>query len=95
MLGGARIVRLVVLQESKMTASATAAPAPHNKRSRLPSTQRPTLEYRTDSEYARKQEKIPTHFFGFSFLLVTIWLLFECDSCAAKGVFAVRGSQIA
>ena len=94
-LGGARIVRLVVLQESKMTASATAAPAPHNKRSRLPSTQRPTLEYRTDSEYARKQEKIPTHFFGFSFLLVTIWLLFECDSCAAKGVFAVRGSQIA
>ena len=65
MLGGARIVRLVVLQESKITASATAPPAPHNKLSRLPSTHRPTLECHTNGEYAQKQKKITTHFFGF------------------------------
>ena len=94
-LGGARIVRLVVLQESKITASAKAPPAPHKKRSRLPSTQRPTLEYRTESEYAQKPGKIPPHLFGFSFLLVTIWLLFEYNSCATEGAFAVRAGQIA
>ena len=94
-LGGARIVRLVVLQESKITASAKAPPAPHNKRSRLPSTQRPTLEYCTDGEYAQKPGKIPPHLFGFSFLLVTIWLLFEYNSCATEGAFAVRVGQIA
>jgi hypothetical protein len=64
MLGGARIVRLVVLQESKITASATAPPAPHNKLSRLPWIHRVSLEPHTDGEYAQKQKIITTHFFG-------------------------------
>jgi hypothetical protein len=64
MLGGARIVRVVVLQESKINASATAPPAPHNKLSRLPSTHRVTVEPRTNREYAQKQKKITKHFFG-------------------------------
>src|SRR4029077_13597811 len=57
MLGGARIVRLVVPQESRMTASATAPPAPHNRRSRLPNTHRLSLECPTDGEYAQKQKE--------------------------------------
>ena len=64
-LGGARIVRLVVLQESKITASATAPPAPHNKLSRLPWTHRVSLECHTNGEYAQKQKPMTTHFFGF------------------------------
>ena len=64
MLGGARIVRLVVLQESKITASATAPPAPHNKLSRLPWIHRVSLEPHTNREYAQKQKKMTTHFFG-------------------------------
>src|SRR6516165_3825468 len=64
MLGGARIVRLVVLQESKITASATAPPAPHNKLSRLAWIHRVTLEPHTDGEYAQKPEPLTTHFFG-------------------------------
>src|SRR5215470_10891506 len=68
MLGGARIVRFVVLQESKITASATAPPAPHNKVSRLPWTHRVSLEPRTNREYAQKQKIVTTHFFRF-FLL--------------------------
>jgi hypothetical protein len=72
MLGGARIVRLVVLQESKITASATAPPAPHKKVSRLPWIHRVTLECHTDGEYAQEKKIMTTHFFGFSFLLVTI-----------------------
>jgi hypothetical protein len=67
MLGGARMVRLVVLQESRIRASATTPPAPHNRLSRLPSTHRPTLEYRTDGEYAQKKDNTTTHFFEFSF----------------------------
>src|ERR1051326_6457079 len=55
MLGGARIVRLVVLQESNITASATAPPPPHNKLSRLAWIHRVSLEPHTDSEYAQKQ----------------------------------------
>src|SRR4026209_2088904 len=66
MLGGARIVRLVVLQESKITASATAPPAPHNKLSRLPWIHRVSLEPHTNREYAQKQKIMATHFFGFS-----------------------------
>jgi len=65
MLGGARIVRLVVLQESKITASATAPPAPQNKLSRLPWIHRVSLEPHTNGEYAQKTEKMTTHFFGF------------------------------
>src|SRR6478672_12296463 len=64
MLGGARIVRLVVLQESKITASATAPPAPHKKLSRLPWIHRVSLEPHTNGEYAQKQKTITTHFFG-------------------------------
>jgi len=64
MLGGARIVRLVVLQESKITVNATAPPALHKKVSRLPWTHRVTLEPHTNREYAQKQKKITTHFFG-------------------------------
>src|SRR2546430_3222101 len=51
-LGGARMVRLVVLQESKITASATAPPAPHNRLSRLSSTHRLMLELHTKVESA-------------------------------------------
>src|SRR5438874_4089417 len=66
MLGGARIVRLVVLQESKITVSATAPPAPHNKLSRLPWIQRVSLERHTNGEYAQETKTLTTHFFGFS-----------------------------
>jgi hypothetical protein len=65
MLGGARIVRLVVLQESKMTASATAPPAPHNRLSRLRQIHRVSLECHTNGEYVQKQKNLTTHFFGF------------------------------
>ena len=54
-----------VLQESKITASATAPPAPHNKLSRLPRIHRVSLERHTDGEYAQKQKIITTHFFRF------------------------------
>jgi hypothetical protein len=64
MLGGASIVRVVVLQESKITASATAPPAPHKKVSRLPWTHRVSLESHTNREYAQKQKIVTTHFFG-------------------------------
>src|SRR6266516_4275973 len=65
MLGGARIVRLVVLQESRMTASAQAPPAPHNRLSRLPWIHRMSLELHTNREYAQKRETLTTHFSGF------------------------------
>src|SRR5215468_8246279 len=65
MLGGARIVRFVVLQESKITASATAPPAPHKKVSRLTWTHRVSLETHTNREYAQNQKIITTHFFRF------------------------------
>jgi len=66
MLGGARIVRLVVLQESKMTATATAPPPLHNKVSRLLWIHRVSLEPHTNREYAQKQKLMTTHFFGLS-----------------------------
>ena len=58
-------MRLVVLQESKTTASATAPPAPHNKLSRLPWIHRVKLECHTNCEYAQKQKNLTMHFFGF------------------------------
>ena len=64
MLGGARIVRLVVLQDSRITATATAPPALHKKVSRLPWTHRVSLETHTNREYAQKQKIVTTHFFG-------------------------------
>src|SRR5215469_4612513 len=63
MLGGARIVRFVVLQESKISASATAPPAPHKKVSRLTWTHRVSLETHTNREYAQNQKTVTTHFF--------------------------------
>ena len=57
-----------------MTASATAPPAPHNRRSRVPNTHRVSLDCHTDGEYAQKQKKITKHFFG---RLVTRLLEFE------------------
>ena len=63
MLGGARIVRFVVLQESKITASATAPPAPQNKLSRLPWIHRVSLERHTNGEYAQKQKNDDYAFF--------------------------------
>src|SRR5437773_12257015 len=63
-LGGARIVRLVVLQDSRMTASATAPPALHKKVSRLLWTHRVNLEPHTNRDYAQKQKKISTYFSG-------------------------------
>src|SRR6266545_1223786 len=69
MLGGARIVRFVVLQESRMTASATAPPAPHNRLSCLLRIHRVSLECHTNAEYAQKREMLTTHFFGVFLLL--------------------------
>src|SRR4029453_4576024 len=65
MLGGARIVRLVVLQESRINASATAPPAPHNRLSRLPRIHRVSLEPHTKGEYAQREKIVTTHFFRF------------------------------
>jgi hypothetical protein len=72
MLGGARIVRFVVLHESRITASATPPPAPQNKLSRLPSIHRASLEPNTNHEYAQKQKKITKDFSAFSYTAVTI-----------------------
>jgi len=58
------MVRFVVLQESKITASVTAPPAPHNMLSRLPWIHRASLEPHTNREYAQKREMLTTHFFG-------------------------------
>jgi hypothetical protein len=69
MLGGARIVRFVVLQESRMTASATAPPAPHKIFSRLPSNHRVSLECHTNGEYCQEDKKVTTHFFGKKILV--------------------------
>src|SRR5215469_1806551 len=64
MLGGARIVLLVVLQESRITASAAVPPAPHKIFSRLPCVHRVSLEYHTNGEYCQKDKIVTTHFFG-------------------------------
>lgn len=72
MLGGATIVRLVVLQESKITARATAPPALHKKLSRLPCIHRVSLENHTNREYAQKLKIVTTHFFGFFLVAILI-----------------------
>ena len=64
MLGGAKIVLFVVLQESRMTASATVAPAPHKNFSRLPAIHLASREYHTNGEYCRKAKIVTTHFYG-------------------------------
>ena len=58
------MVRVVVPQESKITASATAPPAPHKKVSRLPWIHRLSLEPHTNREYAQRQKIMTTHFFS-------------------------------
>src|SRR3954471_9460379 len=65
MLGGARIVRLVVLQESRTTVSATAPPALHKNVSRLPWIHRVSPERHTNREYAQRQKRFTTHFFDY------------------------------
>jgi hypothetical protein len=64
-LGGARIVWFVVLQESRITASAAVPPTPHSSFSRLPWIHRVSLECHTDGEYCQKHKTVTTHFFGF------------------------------
>jgi hypothetical protein len=64
MLGGATIVRLVVLHESKISASATAPPIPQSRFSRLLWIHRLSLEPDTNREYAQEPKKITKHFFG-------------------------------
>jgi hypothetical protein len=83
MPGGAKIVRLVVLQDKRITATATSPPALHNKLSRLPITHPANLERHTNGESAQKRDNYH-HGFLWIFLpagndLVT----FECEACAA------------
>src|SRR4249919_1091628 len=63
-LGGARIVLFVVLQESRITASAAVPPTPHKIFSRLPWIHRVSLECHTETECCRKLETPTTHFYG-------------------------------
>jgi hypothetical protein len=70
--GGAKTVRLVVLQDKRITATATSPPALHNKLSRLPSTHPLASNATRMVSLRRKETIITTDFFGFSFLLVTI-----------------------
>ena len=64
MLGGAMIVRVVVLQESRTMVSAAAPPTAQNSFSRLPGTHRVILECHTVTEYCQKSFLVATHFFG-------------------------------
>src|SRR5215470_17105773 len=64
MLGGARIVLFVVLQESRITASAAVPPTPHKIFSRLPRVHRASLECHTKAKSAQKAEISTTHFYG-------------------------------
>src|ERR1700719_20164 len=67
MLGGARIVLFVVLQESRITASAAVPPVPHKIFSRLPWIHRVSLECHTDTECGERASMLTTHFYGKSF----------------------------
>ena len=64
MLGGARIVLLVVLQESRITANAAVPPTPHKILSRLPWIHRVSLECHTNGEYVQNDKIMTTHFYG-------------------------------
>jgi hypothetical protein len=70
MAGGATIVLLVVLQESRMTVSAIVPATAHNNLSRLPWIHRISFEFHTNREYAQKPRKITKLFFGVSYMPV-------------------------
>lgn len=87
MLGGARIARFVsnVLQESRITASATIPPTPQNSFSRLPLIHRVSLECHTDCKYYQKHEIVTMHFFGkICVPIFWIYLRFRRLSWAAR-----------
>src|SRR6266511_1193628 len=63
-LGGARIVWVVVLQESSITASAAVPPTPQSSFSRLPWIHRVSLECHTKTECRQKLNVPTTHFYG-------------------------------
>jgi len=64
MLVGARIVLFVVLQESRITASAAVPPTPQSSFSRLPWIHRVSLECHTKTECRQKLNVPTTHFYG-------------------------------
>ena len=64
MLGGARMVWFVVLQESRITASAAIPPTPHKIFSRLPWVHRDSLECHTNTECCENLLAPTTHFYG-------------------------------
>src|ERR1700719_3323507 len=64
MLGGARIVLLVVLHESRITVSATPPPTTHQSFSRLPWIHRVSLECSTTDAVLRQRPDVTTHFYG-------------------------------
>ena len=64
MLGGARIVRFVVLQESRITASAAVPPTPHRILSRLPWIHRVSLDCHTNTKCCQRIKNSTTHFYG-------------------------------
>jgi hypothetical protein len=63
-LGGARIVWFLVLQESRITASAAVPPTPHRIFSRLPWIHRVSLECHTNTECCQELGRPTTHFYG-------------------------------
>lgn len=96
MLGGARIVRVVVLQESRMTASAAVPPAPQSSLSRLPWIHRVNLECHTDGEYCQEYKTVTTHFFGKSVGIFQVAPILELAppsrsmSCMSSAICARR-----
>ena len=83
MPGGAKIVRLVVLQDKRITATATSPPAVHNKLSRLPITHSASLERHTNGESAQKKDNYHHAFLRIFLPIGNDLVTFECDSCAA------------
>ncbi len=58
------MVWFVVLQESRITASAAVPPTPQSSFSRLPWIHRVSLDRHTNGEYCKKDNIVTTHFFG-------------------------------
>ena len=93
MLGGARMVWFVVLQESSITASAAVPPTPHKIFSRLPWIHRVSLECHTNEEYCQKHKIVTTHFFGF-FLMVHQNFTDPCGTYALRRDIVLATCQI-